>query len=153
MHFKLVFSLLFVGFVSAKHLKAKRATEVRTELPDVNAILKTLTGQVEDDLTQLKNGLVGLKGDDLVNKTIGIINNVRNNIQSAVNQLESSLPAPLEEPLNTIISTINSVIASLQQLFGSSGDVTTPVTIFLASLKTDLNNLILTLQSSTGTLG
>jgi hypothetical protein len=153
MHFKLVFSLLLVGFVSAKHLKAKRATEVRTELPDVNAILETLTGQVKDALTQLTNGLGGLKGDDLVNQTIGIVNNVSNNIQSAVNQLESSLPAPLEEPLNTMISTINSFTASLQQLFGSIGDVTTLVTILLAPLKTDLNNLILTLQSFTGTLG
>jgi hypothetical protein len=150
MHFKLVFSLLLVGFVSAKHLKAKRASEVRADLPDVGAILKTLSGQVEDALAQLKNGLGGLTGDNLVNTTIGILNNLRDNIESAVNQLGSSLPTVLKEPLNTIISTINSVTASLQQLLGSGGDVTKPVTDLLAPLKTALSTLLLTLQLLTG---
>jgi len=127
MHFKLVFSLLLVGFVSAKHLKAKRASEVRAGLPDVGAILKTLTGQVNDTLAQLTSGLGGLTGNDLVNNAIGMLNNVRDNIQSAVNQLGTSLPIPLIQPLNTIISTINSVTASLQ-LLGSGRDVTKPVT-------------------------
>jgi hypothetical protein len=153
MHFKLVFSLLLVGFVSAKHLKAKRASEVRADLPDVGAILKTLSGQVEDALAQLKNGLGGLTGDNLVNTTIGILNNLRDNIESAVNQLGSSLPTVLKEPLNTIISTINSVTASLQQLLGSGGDVTKPVTDLLAPLKTALSTLLLTLQLLTVTLG
>jgi hypothetical protein len=153
MHFKLVFSLLLVGFVSAKHLKAKRASEVRADLPDVGAILKTLSGQVEDALAQLTNGLGGLTGDNLVNTTIGILNNLRDNIESAVNQLGSSLPTVLKEPLNTIISTINSVTASLQQLLGSGGDVTKPVTDLLAPLKTALSTLLLTLQLLTVTLG
>jgi hypothetical protein len=78
-------------------------------------------------LTQLTNDLGGLTGDDLINKIIGILDNVRDNIQSAVNQLRSSLPAPPKEPLNTMISTINSVTASLQ-LLGSCRDVTKPVT-------------------------
>jgi ABC-type transporter Mla subunit MlaD len=152
MHFKLAFSLLLVGFVSAMHLKAKRATEVRAGLSNDSTILKTLITQINDILAQLKGGLGGLTGDGLVNKTTGILQNLSDDINSAVNQL-SSLPALLVEPLKTTNSTINSVTTGLQQLLGSGEDVTNPVNNLLALLKTELDDLLVALHLSTGILG